>query len=614
MLASILVATPHAAFGELLRISLEESGQYQVRLVMSGREARASAGRGSFQLAILDTALTDEAFVPLCMDLLDLQKGIRLIVIPPGNNPNHPSLGGLLPHGYLSRPFYLPDLIDTVTRLLNQRSTELHEQKQSSATLPPWLEEPLVMQGYLERELPTTQALAGIVGLHGPTLGSGALRACAGQMGESAAQELANVVFRYWNRDEKTDLMRFVRLAADKKDYLIYATQLTGDLVLILVYDTTAPLSQIRPHTKTLAQTLASHPPDNLPLQDSRAPLETSTADKPAAQRQPGPPAPGVAQQGDQTLPDAWAPAAPGERKPAEDRPQAQVSPPLRPIPSPKEEESEPPFLPALMPEDFETGDNGRAEESINLSALLGPIPSPDSGEEQRDGGWTTDPPAFFPTQVRPGGLEGWTVYGDPGPEDAPAGAKEAEQAARPPATAPLEHRPGAKPPSFDLNLAVEEEIDSLEDTRPHIVAALTSLSQLEPSSPALSQLNYTCVLIPRLPQHYLTGELADRLAHWVQQLCLAFGWRLEGIAIRPEYLQWTVQVSPSISPGNLIRIVRQRTSLHIFSQFTHFNDQNPSGDFWATGYLIVSGAQPPSAQLLRDYIAQTRKRQGVTK
>lgn len=159
-----------------------------------------------------------------------------------------------------------------------------------------------------------------------------------------------------------------------------------------------------------------------------------------------------------------------------------------------------------------------------------------------------------------------------------------------------------------------EQPTDPVEDTHPHLVSTITSLGQLEPSSPALSLLNYTCVLVPRLPQHYLTGELADRMAVWVQHLCLAFGWRLEGISIRPEYLQWTVQVAPAISPGNLVRIVRQRTSLQIFGHYPHLAEENPSGDFWANGYLIVSGAQPPSAQLLRDYIAQTRKRQGANK
>jgi REP element-mobilizing transposase RayT len=214
----------------------------------------------------------------------------------------------------------------------------------------------------------------------------------------------------------------------------------------------------------------------------------------------------------------------------------------------------------------------------------------------------------------------GYETTGPTGKEDATAAPRrpaslevKTEPPVIPPGVpAPVEPRRAVTPPdSLSIPLS---PVDSLEDTRPHVVSTITNMGQLEPVSPALSLLNYTCVLVPRLPPHYLTGELADRLAGWVQQLCLAFGWRLEGISIRPEYLQWTVQVVPAISPGNLVRIIRQRTSQHIFVNYAHLAEQNPSGDFWAPGYLIVSGVQPPSAQLLREYIAQTRKRQGVNK
>jgi DNA-binding NtrC family response regulator len=174
MPASILVATPHAAFGELLRISLEDSGQYQVRLVMSAKEAYAAAERSSYQMAILDGAICDSPFVQLCTDLLKTQKGLRLVIIPPDNNPSHASLGGLMPHGYLNRPFYLPDLLETISRLLEERQAEFTSLPASSPTLPLWLQEPLSMRAYLQNELSGTQAVAGILGMNGTTPGSGA--------------------------------------------------------------------------------------------------------------------------------------------------------------------------------------------------------------------------------------------------------------------------------------------------------------------------------------------------------------------------------------------------------------------------------------------------------
>ncbi|MGZ6346576.1 MAG: IS200/IS605 family transposase, partial [Anaerolineales bacterium] len=134
----------------------------------------------------------------------------------------------------------------------------------------------------------------------------------------------------------------------------------------------------------------------------------------------------------------------------------------------------------------------------------------------------------------------------------------------------------------------------------------------LEPVTPAVYNLDYACLLLPRFPQHHMTGELLDRLGEWVPHICIAFAWRLEYISVRPEHLQWIVNVPPATSPAYLMRILRQHTSERIFSEFPYFKKENPSGDFWAPGYLIMGGSQPPPAQLIKDFINQTRQRQGI--
>lgn len=731
MSALILVVTPHTAFGELLRISLEDSGQYQVRLAQSAKEARAAAEKGVYQLAVMDTAISDEPFVPFCYDMLELQPGIRLVVVPPDNNPNHPSLGGLIPHGYLNRPFYLPDLIDVVSRLLSDREKQLHERSPQaalaaerenapaaddpSAALPPWLQEPLTLQSYLERELANTEALAGVIGMASPEPGTGALRAAAGQFDESAAQELTAIIFRYWNSREKTDMMRFVRLTSDKKDYLIYATQVAGELVLILIYGNTAPLSQIRPQTKALAQAMASTPPEDY-LSGDRTVFAVST--EPAAEEPAAPvnledaEAPAEAQLLDEAGQQIWRPVdlgaqqenVPAAKVPAANEPQteplddsflfdrlhasqANEASAAEGETPPAGAEDAPPATPDLSA--LDESEPGMDDEPIdtnifNLSAMLGSVPSPDPEKSGRHelpfaADWVLERTSSSPIPTLPGGYNGYDhstdrVEGPPPavpagepqveppaqelpaqettapapeppaalPQTAPLDPKTVEEAVhrrfidpdtyptapsgRPaslevhteppvkPAGLPLVENPLATAPASALEPDAEDAISPQDYTQPSVVTTIADLAQFEPVSPALSLLNYTCVLVPRLPQHYLTGELADKMAAWVQQLCLAFGWRLEGISVRPEYLQWTVQVAPAVSPGNLVRVIRQRTSQHIFSSFPGLATHNPSGDFWAIGYLIVSGSQPPSAQLLRDYISQTRKRQGINR
>lgn len=137
---------------------------------------------------------------------------------------------------------------------------------------------------------------------------------------------------------------------------------------------------------------------------------------------------------------------------------------------------------------------------------------------------------------------------------------------------------------------------------------------RLQPISPALVNLTYSCVLVPRMPEHFLTGDLAGRLSEWLTQMCLAFGWRLEQLSVRPDYLQWMVNVQPQTSPAYLMRIIRQHTSRRLFTEFPRYVESNPSGDFWAPGYFIISGTHPPQPQLIKDYIRETRIRQGISK
>ena len=83
---------------------------------------------------------------------------------------------------------------------------------------------------------------------------------------------------------------------------------------------------------------------------------------------------------------------------------------------------------------------------------------------------------------------------------------------------------------------------------------------------------------------------------------------------MRPEYLQWVVNVPPATSPGYVMRILRQQLSDKVFAAFPRLKRDNPSGDFWAPGYLIMGGTQPHPPQLVKDYIRQIRQRQGLEK
>jgi REP element-mobilizing transposase RayT len=164
----------------------------------------------------------------------------------------------------------------------------------------------------------------------------------------------------------------------------------------------------------------------------------------------------------------------------------------------------------------------------------------------------------------------------------------------------------------------ISEPVESSEAEEPDIsepspISETGRRVKFEQVSQAMYNLNYACLMIPRFPSHPLSGDLAVRLSEWVPKLCIAFAWRLEFISITPDYLQWIVNVPPTTAPGYLMRIVRQHLSEKVFADFPRLKSENPSGDFWAPGYIIVGGNHPHPARLVKDFIEQTRFRQGIT-
>jgi len=171
--------------------------------------------------------------------------------------------------------------------------------------------------------------------------------------------------------------------------------------------------------------------------------------------------------------------------------------------------------------------------------------------------------------------------------------------------------------PETPVRIPLPGELDA---TLPHSMAGFSRPGTddghivLEPASAGVYHLTYACLLVPRFASHFLTGDIADKLSEWLPIISVAFGWRLEYLAVRPDYLQWVANVPPATSPGYLMRVMRQQVSDKIFTAFPRLKKDNPSGDFWAPGYLIMGGMQPHPPQLVKDYIKQVRQRQGVEK
>ena len=117
MTIEVLITTLHAPLGKMIRQVLEQNG-YKAEVSLSAAEAVALCQQRPFNIAILDFDLPDQPVSMLGPRLKRLYPDLKLVIFPPENNPASPLLGEFTPDAFLNKPFYLPDLLSAISKLL----------------------------------------------------------------------------------------------------------------------------------------------------------------------------------------------------------------------------------------------------------------------------------------------------------------------------------------------------------------------------------------------------------------------------------------------------------------------------------------------------------------
>jgi CheY-like chemotaxis protein/REP element-mobilizing transposase RayT len=214
-------------------------------------------------------------------------------------------------------------------------------------------------------------------------------------------------------------------------------------------------------------------------------------------------------------------------------------------------------------------------------------------------------------------------------PETRPASPAPAAEEARPaPVTAPL-------PPEtlFEFGGEAQPEdrpVDVLADTQPYTPVPLPpgmavdmgltlpappqagGLPELAHASNALYSLTYTLAWAPKYPRTRLTGDIAGMLDEWIRHLALSYDWRVERVDVRPEYVGVILSCAPATAPEQMVNVLKRATSDKALAAFTGLAADHPGGDLWAPGYLLLSGSQSLTPGQVADFLAHTRRSQGL--
>jgi REP element-mobilizing transposase RayT len=573
MEANLLVVTPQDSFGELIRQSLSDTGSFRVHMAKGKADAILTAEQQNCTLTLLDMELGENPILSIGRSLRSINPDIDLVILADEDLP--PAMDAIRPWVLLRKPFYLPDFIqliravpvipDDMLEALDQENNEIESEPEASIQEGyqgddeeqgiPWLNDVSKAAQHLTRLTLESSAQAALITREKE------LWAYAGQLSQNAAKELAQTVSRHWDAQKGNDLLRFVRLESTKAEHMLYATSMTAEVILALVFDAETPFSTIRSQANNLAHSLAI----------------AKTGPVTAVERTPAP-----------EEEQAQAESETEEVDDSEGIEVPSIAEILNEIP--------PPVPPVHEEVDmFQAGGDGEHDVDVDLSAVETRPSTPLSKTSKRHPSHESSPAVPL----------GELMLDEPSVDQQDSLADIAEELA---ATMPSKSQ--RRRPATPLRQPAPGELD---ETRPHSIAEVGGRMVAESTSAGMAQLNFACLLVPRFASHYMTGDLADRLSEWMPNICVAFSWRLEYLAVRPDYLQWVVNVMPNTSPGYLMRIMRQQTSDRIFAEFPRLKRENPSGDFWAPGYLIMGGLQPHPQQLVKDYIKQTRQRQGIS-
>ena len=577
MRANLLVVTPQASFGELIRQSLSDTGSFRIHMANGKAEAILAAEKEHCTLALLDMELGEQALLEIGHSIRSLNPDLDIVILADDELP--PAMDAIRPWVLLRKPFYLPDFIQLIRAVPiipdqlidvleeNKEPVSKKEMKPSRQDDPqvleiPWLRDVSKAAQHLTRLTLESSAQAALITREKD------LWAYAGQLSQNAANELASTVSRHWDGQKGNDLLRFVRLESTKAEHMLYATSMTADVILALVFDAETPFSTIRSQANSLARSLAIA---------KTGPLGSLERTPPPKREQVQ--VESEADEFDEFSEDLEIPSIANIL--------SEIPPPM----PPKRVEVNTP----QMSVDDESVSGPDLDMDLDPSAAATrpstPLPKKSTRLPSQESSPAIHLRDLMLAEQPDNRQDSLTDFADELAATMPSKSQR-----RRPATPIRQPAPG-----------------ELDETRPHSITEVAGRMITESASAAMAQLNYACLLVPRFTAHYMTGDLADRLSEWMPNICIAFGWRLEFLAVRPEYLQWVLNVTPNTSPGYLMRIMRQQTSEKIFNEFPRLKRDNPSGDFWAPGYLIMGGLQPHPPQLVKDYIKQTRQRQGLS-
>ncbi|MDT8897806.1 response regulator [Thermanaerothrix sp. 4228-RoL] len=553
----VLVYSPQLEFSEYLRLSLEETGLYQVTLCDSASELAALIAQPVFDILVVDFPGGDTSLGETLEQFTRNLPDVPLLLFPPENNPHHREINAISAWAYLSKPFYLPNLLLVMETL--SRGEKIFS---PSPQMPKALE---VLQQQLQSFVDQEDALAAWI------LSAGHPLAEAKHLESDLSQDVLAWAEQRWQRLlNNGEWLHYKKSTSPGGVVLLYATPITSQTLLLVAYPTILPLAQARAKGCSLATALKASPwltselvlaeiqspsAEILPVEDITSLHDLHASDDDALVNI-------LDEEAWSTLEEEEEESPPPDFSLLEQW--LREAPPPNPSHAVPEERTniQPDWLPetAIVPETslsttapFDSDSEAEATWEFEAGEV-----EFEATEEDHTGNF--EPPADF--------LEALAV------------ATESLSSAP----------PDTMPPPIGDEIGTSTLALTVEDTQP--LSLPSSVPSLEAKDLLLT---YTAVLITSSPNALQNPRATTELSRWMPRWCQRLGWALKRLVITPNYLLWTVTVPSSMPPSRMVEAVRHHSAWRLFHHVGEAIAEQEPESFWAPTHLALAGESPPS-------------------
>ena len=128
-------------------------------------------------------------------------------------------------------------------------------------------------------------------------------------------------------------------------------------------------------------------------------------------------------------------------------------------------------------------------------------------------------------------------------------------------------------------------------------------MSPVKRTSPAVYDLKYHFVWIPKYRKKVLNENIAKRVEEIFREIAQVYEFEIETMAIVEDHVHIFLSAPPKYAPGQIVRILKSRSAKMVFKEFPQVRKELWAGELWSDGYFVRSVGDQVTTEVIKRYV-----------